>query len=120
MGAKKNPPLFSDVTAKSRHPREGGDPCLFNRLKRMDSCFRRNDTQDLSQLFAVVSSQGGGRLFPLTSFHDQLERTAHRPKPTAAKQMRIRTGQRMTVECRLQYRECFPRIAEAFPSGRRE
>jgi DNA gyrase/topoisomerase IV subunit B len=28
--------IFKDVTAKSRHPLEEGDPCIFNYLKRMD------------------------------------------------------------------------------------
>ena len=31
-----HPHACHDVTAKSRHPLEKGDPCLFNHLKRMD------------------------------------------------------------------------------------
>jgi hypothetical protein len=46
---------LQDVTAKSRHPPEEGDPCLFNYLKRMDSRLRGNDIQVLSRLFAVAS-----------------------------------------------------------------
>jgi hypothetical protein len=34
------------VTAKSRDPLGKGDPCLFNQLKKKDSCLRRNDAQD--------------------------------------------------------------------------
>jgi hypothetical protein len=28
--------VFQDVTAKSRHSREGGNPCFFNYLKKLD------------------------------------------------------------------------------------
>jgi hypothetical protein len=54
---------IQDVTAKSRHPLEKGDPCLFNYLIRMDFAplpdmarLRGNDNQDQSRLFAVTSS----------------------------------------------------------------
>jgi hypothetical protein len=38
------------VTAKSRHPLEEEQLCLFNYLKRMDFRIRGNDTQVLSRL----------------------------------------------------------------------
>lgn len=55
VGAYAEP--MADVTAKSRHPLEEGDPAFFNYLKRMDSCLRGNDTQVLLRLFAVASWQ---------------------------------------------------------------
>jgi hypothetical protein len=51
--------LLEDVTAKSRHPLEEGEPCLSNYLKRNVFAplpdmarLRGNDTQGLSRLFA--------------------------------------------------------------------
>ena len=51
-----------DVAAKSRHPLEEGDSCLFNALKRMEFAplpdmarLRGNDTWTLSRLYAVTS-----------------------------------------------------------------
>ena len=51
-------PFEEDMTAKCRHSREGGNPCIFKYLNKMDSCLRRNDTQGLSRLFAVESEEG--------------------------------------------------------------
>ncbi|WP_143075673.1 hypothetical protein [Desulfomicrobium apsheronum] len=46
---------IKEVTAKSRHPLEEGDPFLFNCLKRRDFRLRGSDTRVLLRLFAVSS-----------------------------------------------------------------
>ena len=46
---------FIDRTAKSRHPLEEGNPCLFKLLKALDSRLRGNDFRDVIRLFACQS-----------------------------------------------------------------